>query len=204
MPRDKGLKLHMKERLINLRARIQSYRSGFFAYGWIVEIEPPKFTIDFIKMCSGCIGDKYHIEVVDGNELLMVDAVLSECNGDRGVFTALGDLRSAKANESMRLRVEIESTIRYRLREYPSTVKDLSCNGVGVATNAEIARGDNAEIELCIGATVLSLVGRCLYCRETGEERYRYRVGLFIPNLDQLIDPGEGNLRKKANRKFAS
>lgn len=181
---------------MNLRARIQNYRSGRFAYGWIAAANPPEFSIEFNKRDCGCIGDKYHIEAVDGIELYMVDAVLKECLDDRGIFVAASDLRAFRSTESMRLRVAIDAAVKFEHREYPSIVVDLSSDGLGVVTNAEIARGRNAEIKMSLGNGTLNLIGRSLYCHENKTDKFRYRVGLFIPKLDQLIDPIDGDLRK--------
>jgi len=199
-PHRSNMLVNMKERFVDLRARIQSYRSGRFAYGWIADVSPPEFTIDFNKRDCGCIGDRYHIEVVDGTELYMIDAVLKECRDDRGVFIKATELRTARSTESMRLRVCIDSTIRLDRREYPSTVVDLAVDGLGVLTNASLPRGHTAEIEMCLEQDVLSLVGRSLYCHETKGERLTFRIGLFVPNLDQLIDPIDGNLRRAVQR----
>lgn len=192
--------LELKERLINLRARIQSYRSGRFAYGWVASVSSSEFSIDFNKRDCGCIGDRYHIEAVDGSELFMVDAVLTECLGDRGVFAVTSELRACRATEGMRIRVAINAVVKFERREYPSMVVDLAADGLGVVTNAEIARGRNAEIEMSLEQDVLNLIGRSLYCHEIRTDKLRYRVGLFIPKLDQLIDPIDGNLRRAVLR----
>ncbi len=132
----------------------------------------------------------------------MVDAVLKECRGDRGVFIKTTELRTGRSNENMRLRVHIKAAIKYKQREYPSTIVDLAADGLGVVTNASIPRGDTAEIEMCLEHDVLSLVGRSLYCHETKGERPGFRVGLFIPKLDQLIDPIDGDIRRAVKRSF--
>jgi hypothetical protein len=192
--------LDMKERFLDLRTRIQSYRSGRFAYGWIADANPPEFAIDFNKRDCGCIGDRYHIGVVDGIELFMIDAVLKECHGDRGVFEKVTELRSSRSTESMRLRVSLSATITFDNREYPSTVIDLAVDGLGVLSNASIARGKTAEIEIGLERGSLKLIGRSLHCHETKGEKMANRIGLHIPHLDQLIDPVDGNLRRAVYR----
>ncbi len=181
---------------MNTRVRMQSYRSARFSSGWICHISGNEFGVKFHGTEHGTVGDRYHLEVNDGKNLVLAEVSLLQCDGSIGTFRLCGDLRYVKQTENLRLKSSFQGFLTVNNEAHPVRVIDLSDEGVGLYTNIALSRLQYATIEAVLDQQTIKLVGRAVYCRKLDGEDWQYRIGLFIPGLNHLIDPEEGDLRK--------
>jgi len=181
--------------LNNARVRLQSYHSGRFCYGWSFDAHGRKFKVFFASSIDkAAVGERFHIEANDSSRMLMADATLVAVKGSTGSFELISAVREAPPCESRRILVEIEASLSFGQDKHDALIVDISDNGMGILTSAELEK----KAYVTIGATLVRkdyiLVGKVVYCRERPQGRWLYRSGLYIPGLNSLIDPLDGDI----------
>lgn len=175
---------------------MQSYRSARFVFGWINRVDANGFGVEFIQREVGNLGGKYHVELNDGLNLLMADAILVSCDGEHGTLVIDGPVRMTRQTMGLRLKATFDAEIVVSGEKHNARVVDLSDDGMGLLANVALSRTKYVQVNAVLDQGPLSVVGRVVYSREIVDGKWAYRIGLYIPQLNQLIDPEDGDLRR--------
>lgn len=156
-------------------------------FGWIDEISQPYLKIRVTSPREIRNGDFFQVEASGSEKMICFMGQILKNDPDNMILNVSSDVSEADLDTDTRVKCNnMPGTIRYKHGAAQFSVEDISKNGIGGFSDANIDKGLVVEVQVQSPEGVIKLSGVVRYSRADRKQPGLYRVGIEVYNSDRV------------------
>jgi hypothetical protein len=173
---------------IQTRARLQRISDMKFFTGWVEAINHAEVRIRLkASHVVAARGDRFSVEVSGKEQTAAFIGEVTEVVGSVIALTLPRGMVLQPKKENARVSMfGIRGRVMFEGSEYSITLVDISEDGMGLLSSANLERGTVIEFEIFTPIGSVNGAGEVRYCRADQDAPTQFRAGIHVNALDRI------------------
>ena len=167
----------------NVRTRMQRYADAKCFSAWVISFDERSIVVEVSALKGLDVGESFLFQVSGLDACATFQAELKRMEGPNLCFQIMSPITMRPPYEDARIRLDLEATVRVGEEAFVVCIEDVSAGGIGLLSEQPLDRWRTVDVLVKTDNGGANVEGQVRYCKAVVDGKWRFRIGLFAPEM---------------------